>query len=96
VTELDAKRSCEVERHLERVGADTAGSDAYVARVFEVAGLGPDAVAALSDLADSTGLVVRRGDGGLLVGGRPDTLAHAASELDERPAFEPLAEAIRE
>ncbi len=96
VTEIDAKQSSEVERHLEQVGADTAGSDAYVSRVFEVSGLGPDDVSALADLADSTGLVVRRGDGGLLVGGRPDTLGHAANELGESPAFEPLVEAIRE
>ena len=95
VTELDARHSREVERHLEQVGAATDGSDAYVGHVFEVAGLDPDAASELATVAESTGLVVRRGDGGLVVGGRPDTLRTVADELPERPAFGPLLDAIR-
>jgi len=95
VTELDARHSSEVARHLEALGAATEGSEAYVGRVFEVAGLDPDAASALASAAESTGLVVRTGDGGALVGGRPDRLRATVAELPDDPAFEPLVEAIR-
>ena len=95
VTELDARHVREVRRHLEALDAPTDGSEAYVGHVFEVSGLSPEATSELATVAESTGLVVRRGDGGLVVGGRPDTLGQTAAELSGTPAFEPLVEAIR-
>jgi len=95
VSELDARRATEVARHLEAIGAPTDGSEAYVGRVFEVSGLGPEATSELADTAESSGLVVGDGDGGVLVGGRPDDLRTAARELAGKPAFEPVVEAIR-
>jgi hypothetical protein len=59
-----------------------------------VAGLTPEDAAELAAVAESTGLVVRQGDGGLLVGGRPDTLQATAMELPDSPAFAPLVDAI--
>jgi len=95
VTELDATRAGEVARHLAGVGADTDDSEAYVNRVFEVAGLSPEEMTELARVAERTGLVVRTGDGGLVLGGRPDTLGVAADELSGTPAFAPLVEAVR-
>ncbi|MBX0302790.1 dihydropteroate synthase [Haloarcula salinisoli] len=95
VTELDARRGTEVARHLETIGASTDDSEAYVSRVFEVSGLDPDAAAELADVAESAGLVATTGDGGVLLGGRPDALRAAASELASKPAFAPVVEAIR-
>jgi dihydropteroate synthase len=94
VTELDARHASEVDRHLGRLGAGTDGSEAYVGHVFEVTGVNPEDAATLAEVADSTGLVVHRGDAGLVVGGRPDTLRATAAALDA-PAFEPLVAAIR-
>ncbi|MDS0258264.1 dihydropteroate synthase [Haloarcula sp. S1CR25-12] len=94
VTELDARHSGEVSRHLERLGAATGVSEAYVGRVFEVAGLAPEAASTLAAVAEETGLVVSAGDGGAVVGGRPDTLRAVATELSGTAAFEPLVEAI--
>jgi dihydropteroate synthase len=95
VSELDARRATEVARHLEAIGAPTDGSEAYVGRVFEVSGLGPEATSELADTVESSGLVASVGDGGVLVGGRPDDLRTAAGELAGKPAFEPVVEAIR-
>ncbi|WP_277540760.1 dihydropteroate synthase [Haloarcula laminariae] len=95
VTELDARRATEVARHLETLGAPTDASDAYVSRVFEVSGLAPEAASELAAVAESAGLTVTTGDGGVLVGGRPDALREAADELAGRPTFEPLVEAVR-
>ncbi len=95
VTELDARRATEVARHLETIGAPTDGSEAYVSRVFEVSGLDPESISELAAVAESAGLTVTTGDGGALVGGRPDALRAAAEELAGRPAFEPLVEAVR-
>jgi len=95
VTELDARHATEVARHLDTLGAPTGSSDAYVNRVFEVSGLGPEAADELASVAESTGLVVTTGDGGLLVGGRSDALRNVAGELGGKPAFEPVVEAIR-
>ena len=94
VTELDARHATEVARHLETLGAATDEADAYVDRVFEVRGLAPDEVSALTTVAESAGLVATAGDGGLLVGGRLDAFDDAAAELSGRPVFEPLVEAI--
>jgi len=95
VTELDARRATEVARHLDTLGAAADGSEAYVSRVFEVTGLGPEAAAELASAAEATGLTVTTGDGGVLVGGRSDALRAVAGELAGKPAFEPVVEAIR-
>ncbi|MDS0281502.1 dihydropteroate synthase [Haloarcula onubensis] len=95
VTELDVRRGSEVARHLETIGAPTDGSGAYVSRVFEVAGLTPEVASELTAVAESVGLTVSTGDGGVLLGGRPDALGAAADELAGTPAYEPLVEAIR-
>ncbi|WP_276251108.1 dihydropteroate synthase [Haloarcula rara] len=95
VTELDARRATEVARHLETLGGSTDNSEAYVSRVFEVSGLDPGAAAELADVAESAGLVATTGDGGVLLGGRPDALRAAAGELAGKPAFEPVVEALR-
>ncbi len=95
VTELDARHATEVARHLDTLGASTDGSESYVTRVFEVAGLGQEAAAELASVAESTGLVVTTGDGGLLIGGRSDALRNAAAELGGKPAVQPVVEALR-
>ena len=94
VTELDARHATEVARHLDTLDAPTDGAEAYVGRVFEVTGVTPDEVSTLTTIAESAGLVVTTGDGGVLLGGRPDAFADAAAELTGRPALEPLVEAI--
>jgi len=95
VTELDARRAGEVARHLEGVGAETADSEAYVDRVFEVTGLSPDETADVVRVAEETGVTVTAGDGGVLLGGRPGALRAAAAALPSTATFEPLAEAFR-
>ncbi len=95
VTELDARHATEVARHLDTLGASTDGSESYVTRVFEVAGLGQEAAAELASVAESTGLVVTTGDDGLLIGGRSDALRNAAAELGGKPAVQPVVEALR-
>jgi dihydropteroate synthase len=95
VTELDARHATEVARHLETLGAPTGASESYVSRVFEVSGLDPETASELADVAAASGLAVTTGDGGVLVGGRPDALRAVAGELAGEPAFEPLVEALR-
>jgi len=95
VTELDARRGTEVARHLETIGAPTGDSEAYVNRVFEVAGLDPGAASELAETAESSGLTVTTGDGGVLVGGRPDDLRELAADLAGTAAFDPVVEALR-
>jgi dihydropteroate synthase len=94
-TELDVRRSREVTRHLERIGATDRDGDPFVGPVFEVRGLGSEATDALVQAASETGAVVRTGDGSLLVGGRRDTLSALADRLPEGTGCDALVDALR-
>ena len=94
VTELDVDSPTDVERHLERIGADTPDGRPFVSPVFEVAGLSPDGVEELVGTAREAGLVVRAGDGGLVLGGRMDRLAATADELRSTAELSAVGEAI--
>ncbi|MFC6862579.1 dihydropteroate synthase [Halomicroarcula sp. GCM10025817] len=94
-TELDVRRSREVTRHLERIGATDRDGDPFVGPVFEVRGLDPGATDALVTAAGETGAVIRTGDGSLLVGGRRDTLSALADRLPEGRGCDALVDALR-
>ncbi|MFB6308808.1 MAG: dihydropteroate synthase [Haloarculaceae archaeon] len=96
VTELDVRTTRDVQRHLERIGADIDGSDALIGSVFEVSGADAGALEELTAAADAAGVAVRAGSEGLLVGGSIDALETLAAELPAERPFRPLARAIRE
>ena len=94
VTELDVDSPNDVERHLERIGVDALDGRPFVSPVFEVSGLSPEGVEELVGIARDAGIVVRAGDGGLLLGGSLETLAATADELRSTAELSAVGEAI--
>ena len=95
VSELDVRESREVERHLERIGAERWDGEPFVGSVFEVQGLDAKATDRLVTAAAETGAVVRAGDGSLLLGGRRDALSDLADHLEAAGELETVTDALR-
>ncbi|WP_284008697.1 dihydropteroate synthase [Haloarcula pelagica] len=94
VSELDVRTAGDVARHLERIGADRAAGEPFVGRVFELSGLGPAAVEALDAAVADTGVVVRGGTNGVLVGGSLAELTGLADALDDEATADALSRAL--
>ncbi|WP_276271446.1 dihydropteroate synthase [Haloarcula litorea] len=94
VAELDVRAAGDAARHLARIGADDTDGDPFVGRVFEVTGLSPAAAERLAGTAAETGVAVRTGDAGLLVGGRLDALDSLADRLADDPELAAVVDTI--
>ncbi|MFC7076363.1 dihydropteroate synthase [Haloarcula halophila] len=94
VSELDVRSAGDVARHLERIGASEGEGEPFVGRVFELSGLDPSGVDELVTAAADTGVVVRGGSDGALVGGSLAELSALAGALEGTSAGAALTRAI--
>ncbi|WP_324757587.1 dihydropteroate synthase [Haloarcula montana] len=94
VSELDVRSAGDVARHLERIGAGEDEGEPFVGHVFELSGLDPSGVDELVTAAADTGVVVRGGSDGALVGGSLAELSALAGALEGTSAGGALTRAI--
>ena len=87
VSELDIERGREVDRHLERIGAEETAQRGFVGHAVEVSGLDHEGVERLRTVAEREGAIVASGPDGLLLGGHETALAAVGRELQGEDAY---------